>query len=301
MTLPDTRSSSVVRALCHEAFPDLTGRRTLLMAGEDHDTWAVGDAVVKFPKGKAHAANLQRECAVYPTLSSRLGTVVPEILAVADRVGGFPYPIVAFARASGRQGQAGDGPMIQPKAWGRAALARQTASMLSALHATPLRPLSGAGVPSREHDLEAGVDVGAGAVEWADRVAGASVDRFLADPIPDGVGSPGKAVLCHGDLKGEHVFVSEDGTRVTAVIDWADMAIADPAVDLAGLAIWLGPSFVAEVLTHYTGPADEGTYDRAVYLARAGLLRFLDSQLTGGERAPVPLLDAQIRAAFSDQ
>ena len=65
-------------------------------------------------------------------------------------------------------------------------------------------------------------------------------------------------VLCHADLKGEHLFVSEDGTRLTAIVDWADAAIADPAADLAGLAIWLGPAFVREVLRSYAGPRGRG-------------------------------------------
>ena len=36
----------------------------------------------------------------------------------------------------------------------------------------------------------------------------------------------GARVLCHGDVKGEHLYVSEDGGRLTAIIDWADMAIS---------------------------------------------------------------------------
>ncbi|HSH32484.1 MAG TPA: phosphotransferase, partial [Actinomycetota bacterium] len=96
--------------------------------------------------------------------------------------------------------------------------------------------------------------------------------------------------------------VSEDGTRLTAIVDWADAAIADPAADLAGLAIWLGPAFVREVLRSYEGPADEGTYHRAVFLARAGLLGFLDGQLAGtSEPAPVAMLDAQLRAVFREE
>ena len=84
------------------------------------------------------------------------------------------------------------------------------------------------------------------------------------------------------DLKGEHIFVSEDGTRVTALIDWEDMTIADPAMDFAGLVIWLGPSFARQVIAAYKGPADEGTLDRAVFfLARAGLLTYCEAVLEG--------------------
>ena len=60
--LPDTTSSTVVRSLFAEAFPDLPiGRPKLLLAGQEHDTWRVGDVVVKFPKRADHAAKLERE------------------------------------------------------------------------------------------------------------------------------------------------------------------------------------------------------------------------------------------------
>jgi aminoglycoside phosphotransferase (APT) family kinase protein len=298
--LPDTTSSTVVRSLFAEAFPDLTpGRPKLLLAGDEHDTWRIGEVIVKFPKRADHAAKLERERALQPLLLDRVGDVMPSLRGLSGPVGDYPFPIAAFERAAGRQGQASDGPILHPKPWAREALAREIAGILSRLHAAPLRRAKAAGVQTGEPDIGAGVDAGEKAIAWASRVAGDAVDRFLIDPIPAEAKRPGKAVLCHGDLKGEHVFVSEDGRRVTAVIDWADLTIADPALDLAGLAIWLGPAFVGEVLDAYDGPADEGTYDRAIFCARRGLLRFLDEQLAGLTNASVPLLDAQLRAVFS--
>ena len=99
-------------------------------------------------------------------------------------------------------------------------------------------------------------------------------------------------------MKGEHLYVSEDGGRLTGIVDWADLAITDPAVDLAGLVIWLGEGFLSAVLGLYTGPADEGTLPRALFLARAGLLGYLQLQLAGEVTAPRALIDAQLRAAF---
>ncbi len=297
--MPDTSSAAVVRPLIAAALPQLSpGRPKLLLAGEEFDTWALGDAVVKFPKDAEHAAKLETERAIYPLLTERLGGIVPAIRASSGPTGDFPFPLMAFERAAGRQGQTSDGPILQPKPWGRTALARELAAALSALHATPLTKAKAAGARPRPLTIDAGVEAGDGAIQWASRVAGEAVDTFLVDPIPAEARSLGKAVLCHGDLKGEHLFVSEDGTRVTAMIDWADVAIADPAVDLAGLGIWLGPGFVREVLTSYTGPADEGTYHRAIFLAREGLLACLEDRLEGRTTAPVPVLEAQLRAVF---
>ena len=297
---PDTASASVVRPLIAAAFPDLAPKRPkLVCAGDEHDTWAVGDMVVKFPKSPEQATRLETERAVHPLLVERLGGVVPAI-HVGGPVAGFPFALTAFERAAGRQGQAHDGPILQPKPWARSALAREVAGLLSALHTAPVKRAKALGVPPWPAKIEPGFEVGEAAVDRASRVAGDAVDGFLVDPIPSGSRELGKAVLCHGDLKGEHVFVSEDGTRVTALIDWADVVVADPAVDLAGLVIWLGPSFVREVLSAYTGPTDDGTFDRAVFLARSGLLRVLEAQLDGRAAVTAPLLEAQLRVAFSD-
>jgi aminoglycoside phosphotransferase (APT) family kinase protein len=280
--------------------PDLPGGRlSRVLSTEEFDTWSVGKAaVVKFPKDDEHAAKLEVERALHPLLRDRLGDLVPPILFVAEPADDFPYPFVAYGRVAGRQGQSTDGPVAKPRKWARAALAGEVAAALSALHRTPLKAAQKAGVASWSPSIEVGVEVGEEAVAWAARVVGTSLDAFLVDPIASDALTEGAAVLCHGDIKGEHVFVSEDGRRLTGLIDWADVSIGDPALDLAGLVIWLGPGFAREVLATYRGPTDRGTFDRAVFFARQGLLGFLDQHLAGEVSAPVPLIEAQLRAAF---
>jgi aminoglycoside phosphotransferase (APT) family kinase protein len=298
--LPDTTSPPVAREILAEAFPELRiTRPKLLLAGDEYDTWAVGGTVVKFPKRPEFATKLERERSIQPMLLELVGSVVPALTGLSGPVAGFPFPIATFARAVGRQGQSSEGPIMRPKPWARGALARELAGVLTALHGASVPRAKAFGVERSVLEVGGGVDVGEGAIAWASRVAGDAVDRFLIDPLPAAARRRGRQVLCHGDLKGEHVFVSEDGRRVTAVIDWADLTITDPALDLAGLAIWLGPEFVREVLDAYEGPADEGTYERAIYRAREGLLGYLDRQLAGLTSAPVPLLDAQLRAVFA--
>ena len=185
--------------------------------------------------------------------------------------------------------------MLSPKPWARVGLAKATAAALTSLHGTPATAARKAGVPKVGLDLDPGFDVSEGALAWATRIAGDAVDAFLIDPLPQEARTKAAQVLCHGDLKGEHLFVSEDGTRLTAVIDWADARISDPATDLAGLAIWLGPSFVREVLGLVRGPGRRGSLRPGRVPRRAGLLSYLDAQLEGRSNASVPLLDAQLR------
>ena len=228
----------------------------------------------------------------------RLGPLVPAMTALGVPTDAFPLAIGLYERARGRQGQQSDGPMLSPKPWARVGLAKAAAAALTSLHGTPAAAARRAGVPKVVLDLDPGFDVSEGALAWATRIAGDAVDAFLIDPLPAEARTKAAQVLCHGAIKGEHLFVSEDGTRLTAIIDWADARLSDPATDLAGLAIWLGPSFVREVLASYGGPVDEGLYDRAVFRARAGLLSSLDAQFAGRSNASVALLDAQLRAAF---
>jgi len=127
-------------------------------------------------------------------------------------------------------------------------------------------------------------------------IAGDAGERFISTPPPE---PSGRRTLCHTDIKGEHVFVDEDHRRVTAIIDWADAEVCDPAKDCAGLVGWLGPSF-ARASAEASGEHDPTLGDRAIWLNRAGILRYWDDVVAGRERAPIPLITEQLRTALSD-
>ena len=261
---------------------------------------------MKFPRSEDDGRRLTVEVAAHPVIADRLGRARPGDPRRRGTLGPVPVPVGRLTAVRvGDRARRSRVPIIQPKAWARTTLAREVAQALTTLHTTPTEGGEGRGDRARiRWTLDPQVDVGEDAIAWARRIAGDAVDAFLSDPLAHGApAAPRPGVLCHADLKGEHLFVSEDGTRLTAIVDWADAAIADPAADLAGLAIWLGPAFVREVLRSYDGPADEGTYHRAVFLARAGLLGVPGSSSwpATSEPAPVAMLDAQLRAVFRDE
>jgi aminoglycoside phosphotransferase (APT) family kinase protein len=297
----DTSNVATIKALWPSVFPELklTAPR-LLLAGEEYDTWRVRDMVVKFPKSKEHADKLHVAVAIRDELVARVGPIVPGVVALGQSTKDFPWGAVAYERARGRPGQEPEGPMVRPKPWARTALAKHIAETLTKVHAMPASKARAAGIRPSKVGLDTGIDTGEGAIAWARKVAGDAVDTFLISPLSSDARSAGKTVVCHADLKGEHIFVSEDGTRVTALIDWEDMTIADPAKDFAGLVIWLGPSFARQVIAAYKGPADEGTLDRAVFIARAGLLNYCEAVLEGRERGSRTIIGPQLAAAFSD-
>lgn len=298
MDLPTTTTKTLVADVLGHDFPDLATRGLrLLTAGEEFDTWVTMAAVFKFPKAPEAAARLSMERTLHGVLRTKLGELVPEIVGTSEPSPRFPFPVNAYRPARGRLGQSPEGPIIRPKPWARDSLAKDMAVALQGLHAISLRTAKSAGVRAGTVLDDHWLDAGEAAIDRARAVAGDGVDAFLGAPLPPEARVAGKPVLCHADLKGEHLFVSEDGTRLTAIVDWADLSIAEPAVDLAGLTIWLGPSFVRAVAAEYGAPP--GTAERAVYLGRAGLLGYLDAIEEGREPAPErALLDAQLRAAF---
>ena len=59
------------------------------------------------------------------------------------------------------------------------------------------------------------------------------------------VGLPAPVAICHGDLHPRNILVEEG--RVTGVLDWPNVLVADPAFDLA--ATWSILRFVPAALT----------------------------------------------------
>jgi aminoglycoside phosphotransferase (APT) family kinase protein len=110
-------------------------------------------------------------------------------------------------------------------------------------------------------------------------------DRYatVADVIPAGLRSavegflesapptPSDAhVFSHNDLGIEHVLVDPATMRITAVIDWTDAALTDPAYDFGLLLRDLGPQALRAALAVY-GSSD-ALIERAWFYARCALL-----------------------------
>ena len=105
--------------------------------------------------------------------------------------------------------------------------------------------------------------VGAAPRDLADRCA-----AFIHDEagVPDE--RPGPPVPVHNDIWQEHIIISREAPRaIVGVIDWADAAVGDPAIDLAGLCHWGADALVDSVLEHYAAPVDAGLRRRVRFVA----------------------------------
>jgi aminoglycoside phosphotransferase (APT) family kinase protein len=275
-----------VRALLHT---DASVERMFL--NDEFDVWAVGeDLVAKFPRTEIDAAKVPVEEALHPTLRRLLGDVVPEIRLIGS-MGDTDRRFIVHKRANGRQGQTIDGVTISPAD----GLARHLGTLFRTLHEVDVRGVCEFGIGERHLSFDL-PPLSEETIATTTGIAGDAVTRFLASTPPP---PSDRRTICHTDIKGEHVFVDEQRRHVTAIIDWADTEVCDPAKDYAGLASWLGPSF-ARTCADMSGEDDPTLADRAIWLDRAGLLDYWDAVLAGRETAPIPLITEQLRIAFSE-
>lgn len=90
----------------------------------------------------------------------------------------------------------------------------------------------------------------------------------------------------HGDICPDHVIVDPVTGELHGLIDFADAMVGDPVLDFVGLVPLGGAGFVADVVSHYPHPLDDGFWDRLAWLSRTLTLRWLaDAIAEGGDVA----------------
>ena len=75
--------------------------------------------------------------------------------------------------------------------------------------------------------------------------------------------------LCHNDIKGEHIFLNENQSKMIGIIDWSDIKITEVYRDFAGIRIWQGERLLKDVLKSYSenGVDKEKEYESSKYYA----------------------------------
>ncbi|MEU8004040.1 phosphotransferase [Catellatospora sp. NPDC049111] len=255
--------------LIAEQFPALRGAPvTPLATGWDNTVHLVGgEWVFRFPRRAVALRLLAHETAVLPLLAGRLPLPVPDPQLIGEPSGGFPWPFWGARLLPGTELADTGLPDEQ-----RLCAATDLGLFLRALHEPALAALTAA--TELPHDPMRRGDPGVRgpqAREWLARLAAAglwqpdpAVFGLLdeAEPLGPGAGDP---VLVHGDLHQRHLLLGGDG-RATGVIDWGDVCLADPAVDLSlAYSGFLGPA--RDALLDAYGPVPAERAARARVLA----------------------------------
>jgi aminoglycoside phosphotransferase (APT) family kinase protein len=244
-------------------FPEVELRSLRSFAeGWDNAVWLADERwAFRFPQREISVPGLLHELAVLPHLAGRLPLPVPNPVFVGEPTDGYPWPFFGSELLRGREACDAD-----LDADGRLAVALQVAEFARRLHA--LEPPVELPVDvNRRADTTKRVPHARTQLAEVERLGLWRVPRHVrrlfdsAERLPP----PEPPVLVHGDLHFRHVLV--DGGGASGIIDWGDVCLADPAIDLQLVWSFLEPEQRAAFLDAYGRPVSEAQLVRARVLA----------------------------------
>jgi len=247
-------SEELAAALIEGVAPELAPV-TLSAFGEGFDNVAYlanGQWVFRFPRRAVAAELIEVETGILPALAP-LPVAVPFPTYVGAPDDDFPWSWAGYEKLDG---VTGDRAELDDET--RVQLAPMLALFLTALHEFPEDVARDLGVPP---DRIRRADVRYRHDQAARRLIDAHANRWLEGErfvhILDAVAldwEPRADVLCHGDFYSRHMLFDEGG--LCGVIDWGDVHLGDPGVDLMVAHSFLPPAAHAFFRQVY-GPIDE--------------------------------------------
>lgn len=217
----------------------------VLDAGWDNSVFLVNrNCVFRFPRRKVAVELIEMENRVLPWLSSRLPLAIPNPRFVGEPTPEYPFPFSGYFKINGSVPH-----RLNLNDTKRAESSVHLAQFLRVLHSIPTDLAIDRGVPASDNigrmDIEKHIPMFVAKVEEAYN------KRLVQDPhalltavdkLPriERNGQSNKAVV-HGDLNFRNFLVDDDGTP-TGVIDWGDVHIGHPAIDLSLVYSYLPPA-----------------------------------------------------------
>ena len=254
----------LVRALLRDQFPELdAGSATWLGEGWDNAVWIVEEQwAFRFPRRRIAIPGVERELAVLSRLAPLLPAPIPEPRFVGTPSQRFPWPFFGAALLPGRE--LADADLAEDA---RVDVGAELGRLLRVLHApeTAARVDPEGALPV---DFNRRADMTFRVPRTRERLEelGHSETEAIAELLAEAEVLPPSSdeVLVHGDLHLRHVLI--DGASMSGVIDWGDVCIGDPAIDLQ--LVWsLLPAARRESFFAEYGSVERETGLRAQVLA----------------------------------
>jgi aminoglycoside phosphotransferase (APT) family kinase protein len=253
--------ATLAARLIARQFPELADLAvTALGEGWDNAAFLAGGRFVfRFPRRTIAAGLIETEMGALPAIARRVPLPIPEprFRGVPDEA--YPWPFAGYALLPG---DALSSALLDERSYRQ--VANDMGEFLRALHAIDPATVAGLdldriGRLDRERGLPKALDRldalrGAGIIDDVSDVL--TILRAEDDPR---LNTP--LAVVHGDLYARHVLLDSDN-RVCGVIDWGDVHLGDPAVDLA-VAFESLPPAVRHAFAEAYGHADEITWQRA--------------------------------------
>lgn len=243
-------------------FPELDGAPLRRLAtGWDNSVWVVAERYAfRIPHREVAIPGVERELAALPLLAPQLPLPVPVPVFVGKPAEGYPWPFFGAELLPGEE--AGSAPLDGKQ---RLEVSLELARFLRALHAVEVEqelPRD----PNGREDMAKRSALAREELGQLERLgvwqAPRRVEELLAEA--ERLPPPEPPVVAHGDLHFRHLLV-EDG-RASGVIDWGDVCLADPAIDLPLLWSFVAPADRKAFLAQY-GPVRDAQLVRSRVLA----------------------------------
>jgi aminoglycoside 2''-phosphotransferase len=238
--------------------------------------------VFRFSKHEPARAALRRENCLLPQIKRAVSLQIPQP-EFACLNGGAEESFIAYPFLIDSALTAEKYLMLGERA--RTRCAGQVADFLGELHAVDLSTARNCGVLNEEAGdkyrvwLDKLHDFKGGAFSAADfDFARNEIERYYESVERE----PFAPVLLHGDLSPDHVLY--DGGRVTAIIDFGDLMIGDPARDFLWIYEDYGIDFFRRALAKYTFADKTSFAGRVQRLSNLEALGWIAESLENGEK-----------------
>jgi len=248
-------------SLILEHFPNLKVSKIVKIGeGTGNVAYEVNDHLIfRFPKGPANRIQLSQEITLQPLLKA---------------YSTLPYPEFGYMPADhsfvGYQKLQGD-PLINELAnfssWDT--FAEQIGNFLNKLHSIPQNKLSNLNILVEDKSSS---DWQAHSFPFYEKTNHLIpeehhpfIEAFFNSKTQN---QTNNKVLCHNDLGIEHILVA-DG-KVTGIIDWGGVALADPSCDFARIYRDVGPKILDMVLSKYDATPESRAQlrERAIFYGK---------------------------------
>ncbi|WP_026691682.1 phosphotransferase [Alteribacter aurantiacus] len=213
-------------------FPNLSPVKIeALDEGFDNTVYLVNEAYVfRFPRRKVATVLIEREARFLPELPDLGDIATPRPQFIGKPTAGYPWPFLGYGFFDGKKAYNLSDSL-------RTQSAKRLATFLKELHHTPVRPEWS--VPAdylHRTDIEERLPKFCDRLEEIKRLGDTSLYQRLKE-YQDTLTFPKEKSytprLVHGDLHLKNVVISEASGLIKAVIDWGDVHMGDPAVDLS--------------------------------------------------------------------
>jgi aminoglycoside phosphotransferase (APT) family kinase protein len=249
-------------------FPELHARTIeLLGVGWDNTAYIINNEFVfRFPRRASAVALLQHEMAALPIIAQQVNLTVPYPEWQGKPTQDYPWPFSGYTMLPGSTADRmnlSDEKRIQ--------LAKPIAQFLARLHAITSTQSSLATLPKDFVFQRLGLDYLIPAV--TSNLAKVAVLQLLEHKVQlyhilsvaHLLRPPTNSTLVHGDVYCRHLLV-DDTAKLTGIIDWGDVQLADSALDLAIAHSFL-PPLAHEAFKASYGFISEETWNLARFRA----------------------------------